>query len=250
MQITFLGTGCIIPQKNRLPSSYLIENENIKILMDMGPGIFGKLYEHIKNPFALDYIILTHFHQDHIADLWPWLFAGIWAEKYFPEIKKTKIIAHNSFIDLWDNKKNETDVWLNKIENVEIIPFEDSFINTFTNLKIQALKMNHKDESLGYRMSIGGKIISFSGDTGENDNLVNLFNGADVGIIECSFSDENKVDCHLYPAAIERLLSKVTIYKMFLSHFYPGTAESESVKSIVDEFTNVKIAYDGLALDL
>jgi len=250
MKISFLGSGCIIPQPDRLPSSYLIEQEHQKILVDMGPGIFHKLYKHIGNPFLLDNIVLTHFHQDHLADLWPWLFARIWAGKYFAEIKPTRLIVHPSFADLWETKLKETDVWLEKVEGLEITALSDGDDHVTGPLRLQAYAMNHKPESLGYRITIDNKTVAFSGDTGDHENLIPLFDQADAGIIECSFDDENPVQWHLYPSAINRLLEKISIGKIFVSHLYPGTADSDSLLKLTETYPCCRIAEDGMFFEV
>ena len=49
--------------------------------------------------------------------------------------------------------------------------------------------MNHPVETFGFRVEHDGRVLGYSGDTGESEALVRLAAGADVLLCEASFLD-------------------------------------------------------------
>lgn len=69
MKITLLGTGTPIPSLRRSSSSYLIEAGTDVILIDHGPGAFQRLMEAGKRAQDVTHVFLSHLHFDHCGDL-------------------------------------------------------------------------------------------------------------------------------------------------------------------------------------
>ena len=74
MQVTILGSGTAVPVPGRFPSSVLVEAEDQKILVDMGPGALRRLAETGVGLEEITCVLLTHYHTDHTADVAALLF--------------------------------------------------------------------------------------------------------------------------------------------------------------------------------
>lgn len=68
LKITVLGCLGAYPYKGEGTSSYLLESDGFKLLLDAGSTTLVNLEEHL-DPLTLDAVILSHYHYDHIADL-------------------------------------------------------------------------------------------------------------------------------------------------------------------------------------
>lgn len=68
MKLTILGYYGGYPDHGVGTSSYLIESGDYKLLLDCGSGALLAL-EKASDPFALDAVLLTHYHHDHAADV-------------------------------------------------------------------------------------------------------------------------------------------------------------------------------------
>jgi len=69
MQLTFLGTSCMVPTKERnLPGVFLTYN-NIGILFDCGENIQRQMNIAGIKRTKVDIILITHFHADHMSGL-------------------------------------------------------------------------------------------------------------------------------------------------------------------------------------
>src|SRR5690349_18800645 len=67
-RLIFLGTGTPSPLVHRAASSYLLEVEGRRFLIDCGPGAVRRLIE-AKIPLtSVSHLFLTHLHYDHCVD--------------------------------------------------------------------------------------------------------------------------------------------------------------------------------------
>src|SRR5690625_7537103 len=68
MKLTVIGCWGGYPAPGEATSAYLIEKDDFSLLVDAGSGSLAQL-QHYKNVMEIDAIIVTHYHQDHIADI-------------------------------------------------------------------------------------------------------------------------------------------------------------------------------------
>ena len=69
MKLTALGVWGGYPTRDAGTTSYLLQSESgFNMLLDCGSRAVTEL-EHELQPTQLDAVILSHYHEDHIADL-------------------------------------------------------------------------------------------------------------------------------------------------------------------------------------
>ncbi len=71
--LTFLGTASGTPTRARAHTCNLLEFENYSVLIDCGENCQRQLLLADKNCQKIDYILLTHWHIDHMSGLLPLL---------------------------------------------------------------------------------------------------------------------------------------------------------------------------------
>lgn len=69
MKLTFLGTSCGVPQRDRYCSSCMIECGDGTYLIDVGAPVAELLRRYGKTPVDLNAVFITHMHGDHIDGL-------------------------------------------------------------------------------------------------------------------------------------------------------------------------------------
>ena len=69
MDITFLGTGCMVPTKDRNVSAIFLSYKNKGILIDCGEGTQRQMNIAGINRNKVNYVFLTHWHGDHVSGL-------------------------------------------------------------------------------------------------------------------------------------------------------------------------------------
>ena len=69
-----LGKSPAMPDAGGAQSGYLITHAGFTLLLDCGSGVFSKLRA-FADPAAVDAVLISHLHADHMLDLLPFSFA-------------------------------------------------------------------------------------------------------------------------------------------------------------------------------
>ena len=143
--ITFLGTSCGIPTKERNTYSVLLKFNKENILIDCGEGTQIQLRKIDFSPSKVTRILISHLHGDHILGL-PGLIQTRLTSDNKKEIyiygpKNTKKYLNN-LLSMFLNKKELQKIKIYEVNKGKI--FEN---NDFT---IMCEKLDHSIECLGY----------------------------------------------------------------------------------------------------
>ena len=75
MRITVIGCSGSFPGPDGPASSYLLDAEGFRLLLDLGSGAVGALQQHASLD-DIDAVCLSHHHADHCLDICPfWVVA-------------------------------------------------------------------------------------------------------------------------------------------------------------------------------
>ena len=224
MNILILGSGTSVPLANRASPSVAISVEGRLILLDIGPGTMRQLAIAGLKYQDIDYIVISHFHPDHTADLIHFFFAT----RYPPVLEERKpftIIAPKGFDQFLELLKKPYGRWLDlpeRLMSTEELKTGAKDSREFDGFTIYSAPVNHTPQSLGFRIEDNsGKSIAYSGDTGYCEGIVELARGADLLILECSFPDEEAIAGHLTPSEAGDIATRAGAKKLLLTHFYP-----------------------------
>jgi ribonuclease BN (tRNA processing enzyme) len=78
VQIEVLGKSPAWTDSGGACSGYLVQEGATTLLLDCGNGVFGKLRERM-DPFAVDAVLLSHLHADHVVDILPFAYALLYS---------------------------------------------------------------------------------------------------------------------------------------------------------------------------
>jgi ribonuclease BN (tRNA processing enzyme) len=85
MRLTVLGGAGGYPPAAGACSGYLIEHDGFRLLVDPGYAIVPRLLE-IVPAGAIDAVLVSHGHPDHVADLNPLLRARLMGDDDAPQL--------------------------------------------------------------------------------------------------------------------------------------------------------------------
>ncbi|HVZ67287.1 MAG TPA: ribonuclease Z [Patescibacteria group bacterium] len=220
MKIHFLGTNSWYTTPTGNTASILVDSDERYIIFDAGNGLY-KIDQYIKEnkPIAL---FISHFHIDHVSGL------QILSKFNFPQgvdiyIAKGRTKDFETFagppytIGYKDRDgipfKFKTQYRLHELELGE----------SNIGFPVEVFEMYHLFGDHAYKLEIEGKVIAYSGDTGEGSNSMLLAKNADVLIHECtndnSFSNEAG---HVNPKQAAKIAKEGNAKKLILTHFAPG----------------------------
>lgn len=246
LDITFIGTGNAFAP-TRYWSSFLV---NDRVLFDAPPTLLAHLKRLRKDPGEIEVIFISHFHGDHYFGL-PFLLLE-YAE-LAPRHRDLTIVGPPGIAK---RAQSLTDLAFSNVfrkdrgYGLHFIEVEDGMERAVADVSFVARKVFHVQglECFGFRATIGGKTIAYSGDTVMCDALVPLADGADVFVCECSCWGDN-CGPHLNPANVMELHSRISPSTQFiLTHIGAGEAPRQITDAgilIADDLQTITIRDDG-----
>ena len=243
VRVTFLGTGDAFNARARCHASYLI-SASTKILLDCGPSALLAMKRDGQSTEDLDGVVLSHLHGDHFAGL-PFFFLTYIFDA--PRKRPLTIVGppgtQSRVYDLYRAMYRDL--------SSQAMPFDLVFVEVTPGIAMKlgtvdllpfAVPHQQTEISLGYRVSVDGKTILYSGDSGWTEALVTQSRGTDLFICECCFY-ETRVDFHLdYPRIAENR-SRFGCRRLVLTHV------GREVLAHRDEIGE-ELSHDGLVIEL
>ena len=249
IKITFLGTNGFYADKNGDTLCILIETDDFNIILDAGSG-FTKLDKFIPSPCEKKtFLFLSHLHLDHINGLFT-LPKFNFSHKLTIMLAKESVKALQTIVDFpymapFDLYKYPVEI-LELPDQLDSLPFRAS-----------VLPVSHSVFTLGMRMTVDGKTISFITDTGLCKNAFKLADNSDLLITECSHrsGETNPEWPHMNPEEAAKLALGSKSEKLVLTHFdaarYTTINERLKAEEVAKNiFPMTCIAKDGFSLTL
>ena len=220
MEITILGSGTSVPSLERGSPGVILRIGERVLLVDSGTGTLERMLKIGITYLDLDFVLYTHTHPDHIADLVPLVFACKYGED--PRRRDLSIIGGKGFNAYFQAIQAVYGHWLQPdLFRIHITEVYDDILD-YDHFRVIAKPMTHLSESVGYRVeSHDGRSVVLSGDTDYCPHLVELARDVDVLVIESALPDEMKAEGHLTPSLAGRIGREANCKKMILTHLYP-----------------------------
>lgn len=245
MNVTILGTGAGLPAGNRHQTGLLIDHQDTPLLVDAGSGVFHRLAETNTPLAAIDTVLLTHCHLDHVADL-----TSIAKARWLDDHTDFTIVGPPGTADTLeplftiDDLHDRLDLTIEEIDPGQ---------HTVKGVDVTARKTTHSAYCLAYRFE---EHFVFSGDSEAIPAIAELADGCQALLHDCAFTDdEEDPSNHATPTALGELLqtTDTDVDAVYLTHLYPEAAANatqlrETVQSYVD--AEVHIATDGDQLSI
>jgi len=231
MEINILGSGTATPSLARNASGLVIRAGEAWILVDIGPGTLRRMCEAGVNAKWVDFIVLTHFHADHVSDLAPFLFASNYE---YGQIRKTPFAligpaGTEQFYQRLVKAYGSSIVPMGERLQISELSAVGADVFTSSSFTLRSIPSAHTFPSLSYRIEADGASVTVSGDTDFSANLIELARETDLFVCESSFPDGMKVAGHLVPSEAGRIADAARVKKLVLTHLYPPCDEADIV---------------------
>lgn len=249
MEIIFLGTGGgrWMTIKQFVSTAGIRVHDSEKIHIDPGPGAILRMNEMGIDPISTDLLLISHSHPDHYID------GEVIIEAMTKGMNKRNgmLIASKSAISGYDNigpcvSKYHRSM-LNEVREVEA---KEKLISK--SFEIEAMKTEHTDKTcVGFKISNGKAKICYSSDTQYFPGISELYNDADVLILNTIRPAKMRIPWHLCSDDVVKILSKTKPWLCILTHFgikMHSVAEKEAKR--IERETGVKTiaARDGMKI--
>ncbi|MBV8650786.1 MAG: MBL fold metallo-hydrolase, partial [Alphaproteobacteria bacterium] len=275
MDLTLLGTGCPQCDPDRLGPANLVRHDGHEFLVDCGSGATQRLVSAGSAGKALDAVLLTHLHSDHIVDLYQ-LIVSSWHQG---RDRKQRIFGPpgtRRFVDgtmaLWRDElaqriAHEVRPSTAALE-IEVTEIEAGRILEIGGVTVTAVAVEHQPvrHAFGFVFEAGGKRLVFSGDTAPCPALIEAATGADVLVHECFIHGimkpapglrteegiRNVARYHTASSEVGKIAREVGVGCLVLNHFVPTHFDKPALVAEVrrDYAGPLVIGEDLMRLDL
>ena len=246
MIVHLLGTGSANAGPSRTTTMLAIEHHHRTVLIDCGGDAARRLQLAGLDPAALDAIILTHEHPDHIAG-YPLLLEKLWLMGrkdpipiYGPAPTLEK--AHRLFTTF------NTENWHGFPGRLrhEVKMETGALVFDLDGLTVTATPVDHPVPTIGLRFETDEATVAYSCDTAPTEAVVELAKGAQVLIHEGTGSLQG---VHSSPEEAAHIAAEAGVERLILVHapLETGEASLEEARAI---FPETSWGHDGDRIDL
>jgi ribonuclease BN (tRNA processing enzyme) len=223
MELVVLGSGTVAPSAHRTAPAHWVTAGSVRLLLDCGAGTLHRAAQHGVPWPDVTHVAVTHFHPDHWGELPMLLFALKWGT--LPARSASlRLIGPLGFRTRMTVLAGALGDWVLEpgypLELVEIAPGDS--LDLDGEVRLEACKTPHTDESLAYAVRAGRARLVYTGDTGPSEDLARWAAGCDLLLAECSLPDTERIDIHLTPTQAGTLARSAAARRLVLTHFYPA----------------------------
>lgn len=252
MRLTVLGSGAACAGQGGNSSGYLVEDQDLRILLDCGHGVASALVEAMPSA-QIDHIFISHMHADHFIDLLPLRFAVTRAMEGLSEPAGCLHLppgGKSSIAKLLDAVCFPQDffecVW-------QVCEFQaDQKLELAPGVRVQFAAGVHYIPAWAIRLD-GSSSLTFTGDTAPSDEVCRLAMNSDLLLAEATLDEpeQGPVRGHLTPAQAAELARAAAVRRLMLTHFWHDAdrqAAARTARSLLE--CDVLLAEDGAVFEL
>ncbi|MET8528104.1 MBL fold metallo-hydrolase [Micromonospora sp. NPDC005172] len=246
MRIVVLGGRGAWPSADQGCAGYLVEHRGFRLLIDPGYATLQPLLTRLPAS-AVDAVYVSHGHPDHCADLQPLLRVRALADRPAPALPVYAPIGSlDPLLAIDEPGLVDTAYHLHGFT-----PGDDFDVGPFS---LRTWSLPHWVPSAGARISAGGTVLAYTGDTGPGPALVDVARDADLLIADATYVDEIP-DRHVgflsSAAEVGRYASAARTRAVLLTHLWPGTDPDAAVTAAQQAYEGpVAVARSGVVVDL
>jgi ribonuclease BN (tRNA processing enzyme) len=219
VKLTVIGCAGTFPGPQSPCSSYLLEQDGFRLLIDAGNGSTGVLQQSV-GLLDIDAVMLSHLHGDHYLDLITYTYA----RRYHPQGSPGCLPVHGPS----DVREHIAGAFAKPVDELldavyEFHPVSEPGTIAIGPFELELGRMNHPIETYGMRITAGGRTLAYSADSGVSDELVKLARTVDLFLCEASYldGDENPPNVHLTGREAAEHASRADVGRLLLTHLVP-----------------------------
>lgn len=214
MLLTVLGANGVYPTTGRPASGYLVSDGETNLWMDAGPGTYLALCKEL-DPIEIDAVFLSHRHPDHCSDffaLYHSVAHGPGRRGRIPVVCPEGVaealavfLQHPAALDA----------------TFEFLTAGDGDSVRLGSMDVSMVRTNHPPPTLAPRLSVGGRSVTYTADTGPSDAVASHAAGSDLLLAEATMTGMRGPDSyphHMTGAEAGVMAAAAGVGRLVLTH--------------------------------
>nr|WP_240779623.1 MBL fold metallo-hydrolase [Nonomuraea zeae] len=224
----------------------MVEHEGFRILIDPGYATLPRLLTWMRAD-EVDAVLVSHGHPDHCADLNPLLRARVLGDPPAPALP---VYAPPGALDAV-LALDQARMLAGGFEVHDLTPGVPYELGPF---RLDAFDLPHHVPNAGMRLSDGGRVLAYTGDTGPAAELVRLAEGADLLVAESTYPERVPEEDAPYLSSARdagRTAAAAGVTRLLLTHLWPDTPEAPALAAAAESYAGpLAVASPGVTVDL
>jgi ribonuclease BN (tRNA processing enzyme) len=246
VKLTVIGCSGSAPGPKSAASCYLLEHDGFRLLLDLGSGAFGSLLA-LADPAAVDAVFLTHLHADHCLDVAPFV---VW-HRYSGRATKAQVplyapVAAERRLALAYDADGDgiSDVF-------DFVPVGPGSF-TLGPFEATLARTAHPVECYAIRLSVDGRSLVYTGDTGPSERVVDLARGADVLLAEAAHppGQDLPAGLHLTGREAGEHAAAAGVGRLLLTHIPAWVDEIGQLFAASAVFSETELVHTGATYEI
>ncbi len=231
MWLTVLGGSGGIPAEGAPCSGYLLEHDGFRLLVDPGYGSAVALLRRCR-AVDVDAVYVSHGHPDHCADLNPLLRMRVLGRDFAPPLPVyCPTGAVDKVLALEPSSAYDDAYRLHEFGPDDKFP-----IDTFD---VETRALPHFVPNAGARFTVGSRSVTYTGDCGPSEALIELASGTSLLLAEATYIDhvpDQHRGCLNDAIGAARIARKAGADRLMLTHLWPGDNHDDARRLAGHEF--------------
>ena len=221
VELQFIGSGDAFGNGGRFQTCLRLSGGADPILIDCGASSLIALKRAGIDPGEIGWILLTHLHGDHFGGVPFLILDGQFTRRTRPlVVVGPPGVAQRVEAAMEAFFPGSTQV--NRRFPVEFVELPENRASVIGPATVTAFAVAHASGAPSYalRVSYGGVVIAYSGDTEWTENLVEAARGVDLFVCE-AYTFERKIKYHLDYRTLDEQLPRIGCRRLVLTHMGP-----------------------------
>ena len=244
-----MGCAGTHPAKDRACSSYLVEQDGYRLLVDCGNGALSNVQRRLDTA-DLDAVLISHLHVDHFGDL----YGLYYSLRFHPDGQRSVPVyappgAEAHIAQLLHGDPEDTFHAVCRFQ-----PASPGDTLELGPLRVELFRANHPVTTLAPRISAGGAVLAYSADSGPSEALVDCARDADLFMADCSWLERMRPlprGVHMTAREAGEHAARAGAARLLVTHVYPTTDPAEAAAEAAGAFSGeILVAHDLLEMEL
>ncbi len=248
MKLTVVGCSGSFPSTESPCSSYLVEADGYRVVLDLGNGALGALQNYC-GLYDVDAVLLSHLHADHCIDLCAYWVARNYRAEGCPEMLPVygPPGTPERLARAYDMPEEPG--------MREVFDFRTLSPGSFDlgPLRVTVAQVNHPVHAFAFRVEHQGRSLVYSGDTGECAELVDLARHTDLFLCEAAYVDgrDTYQAVHLNGREAGEHAAAAGARRLVLTHIPPWTDAERNRRDAAAAYSGpVEVAKSGAVYEI